>query len=178
MVIRSWKRWIKYGYKKIILSGDSTGGILASAFLCLLIVINLLENKNIKIPDLILLQYPNYTMELNKMNISMCSSVYESGMNPLMFGPIIKHYLGDFQDYKNIFVSPLYAPEKIVEQIPRIRLIFRNIHFSRDEFLKAIYNYRKCKDITAYNILNLNSAFNGSENADISEIAKDFVVEK
>ena len=45
--------------KKIIFSGDSSGGNLALSFLYLIIGIKLFEKKDIKIPDLILLEYKN-----------------------------------------------------------------------------------------------------------------------
>ena len=48
------------GFKpeKIIFSGDSAGGNYILALTLLIIAINETENKNIKLPDLILGQYP------------------------------------------------------------------------------------------------------------------------
>ena len=164
--------------QKIVISGDSAGGGLAMAFTNLLIGINLFENKNIKIPDLILMEYPNYSLELKKISVSICLGVAEYSYNHSFFKNLVDYYLGSFNDYHNMFVSPLYTSDKVISNLPRVRFFFGNQDVSRDEFLKAIYSLRNCKDILAYNFLDLVHAFNGINNPDIFEMVKEFIIEE
>ena len=164
--------------KKIIISGDSAGGNLAMSFLYLLIGINLFEKTNIKIPDLAMLEYPNLSLEVNKMSNSICLGAYESNYGHEFFKNLVDYYLGDFKDYKNMFVSPLYASKMMIDNLPRIRVFFGNQDVSRDDFLRGIYNLRNCKDIRAYNFLSLPHGFNGINHPDLFEMVKDFIIEE
>lgn len=164
--------------QKIILSGDSAGGNLAMTFLYLLIGINLFENQKIKIPDLVLLEYPNLSLETNRMSISLCLGAIELSFNHEFLKNLIDYYLGDYKDYKNMLVSPLYASEKMIENLPRIRFFFGERDPGRDDFLRGIYNLRNCKDIRAYDFLELAHGFNGIDNPDIFEMVKEFIIEE
>ena len=164
--------------KKIILSGDSAGGNLAMSFLNLLIGIKLFEKKDIKIPDLIMLEYPNLSLEVDKIANSYSSSNIQVGFSHAFFKNLVDYYLGDFKDYKNMFVSPLYASDKMVENLPRIRFFFGEKDGSRDDFLRGIYHYRKCKDIRAYDFIGLYHGFNGIDDPDIFEMVEDFIIEE
>ena len=55
----------------IILSGDSAGGNLVLALNYLLITINKYENLNIKLPDLILVEYPCCDTSIKNMSINI-----------------------------------------------------------------------------------------------------------
>ena len=162
--------------KKIILSGDSAGGNLAMSFLNLLIGIKLLEKKDIKIPDLIMLEYPNLSLELNRSANSFIAN--DARYSHPFFKGVVDYYLGDFKDYKNMFVSPLYVSDKIVENLPRMRFFFGEKDESRDEFLKFIYHFRNCKDIRAYDFIGLYHDFNGIDDPDIFEMVEDFIIEE
>ena len=164
--------------KKIILSGDSAGGNLAMSFLNLLIGIKLFEKKDIKIPDLIMLEYPNLSLEVDKIANSYSSSNIQVGFSHAFFKNLVDYYLGEFKDYKNMFVSPLYASDKMVENLPRIRFFFGEKDGSRDDFLRGIYHYRKCKDIRAYDFIGLYHGFNGIDDPDIFEMVEDFIIEE
>lgn len=178
------KEELNMDIKKIIFSGDSAGGNLAMSFLFLLIGIKLFEKKDIKIPDLILMEYPNVTLEINKvMLVGNSYNYYDNnsvgiGFNDSFFRNLIEHYLGEFKDYKNMFVSPLYASDKMIENIPRIRFFLGDKDLSRDMFLRAIYKFKNCKDIRAYNFLHLYHAFNGIDDPEIFEMVKDFIIEE
>ena len=170
--------------KKIIFSGDSSGGNLALSFLYLIIGIKLFEKKDIKIPDLILLEYPNLVLEVTKV-IKMANSYnnYNSTNLQASFGQdflndLIKHYLGEFNDYKNMFVSPLYASNKMIENFPRVRFFIGDKDISRDSFMRGIYYFRNAKNIRAYDFIGLYHGFNGIDDPDIFEMVKDFVVEE
>lgn len=170
--------------KKIIFSGDSSGGNLALSFLYLIIGIKLFEKKDIKIPDLILLEYPNLVLEVTKV-IKMANSYnnYNSTNLQVSFGQdflndLIKHYLGEFNDYKNMFVSPLYASNKMIENFPRVRFFIGDKDISRDSFMRGIYYFRNVKNIRAYDFIGLYHGFNGIDDPDIFEMVKDFVVEE
>ena len=162
--------------KKIILSGDSAGGNLAMSFLNLLIGIKLLEKKDIKIPDLIMLEYPNLSLELNRSANSFIAN--DARYSHPFFKGVVDYYLGDFKDYKNMFVSPLYVSDKIVENLPRMRFFFGEKDESRDEFLKFIYHFRNCKDIRVYDFIGLYHDFNGIDDPDIFEMVEDFIIEE
>ena len=177
-LINHSKEELNMDIQKIVLSGDSAGGNLAMTFLYLLIGINLFENKRIKIPDLVLLEYPNFTLEYKKMNISTCLGAGEYMFNHSFFKNLVDYYLGDFKDYKNMLVSPLYASDKIINNLPRIRVFFGDRDVGRDEFLKGIYNLRNCKDIRGYDFLELLHGFNGIDNQDIFEMVKEFIIEE
>ena len=164
--------------QKIIISGDSAGGGLCFAFTNLLIGINLFENKNIKIPDLILLEYPNLSFDLNRMGVGMCLGASNNFYNHAFFRNLIDYYLGGFKDYQNMFASPLYTSDKVIEKLPKVRFFFGNQDVSRDEFLRGMYRLRNSKDIRGYNFLNLGHAFNGIDNKDIFEMVKDFIIEE
>ena len=86
--------------------------------------------------------------------------------------------MGDFKDYKNMLVSPLYASDKIIDNLPRIRFVFGEKDISRDDFLRGVYNMRNCKDIRAYDFVGLYHGFNNIDNPDIYEMVKDFIVEE
>jgi len=170
--------------KKIIFSGESSGGNLALSFLYLIIGIKLFEKKDIKIPDLILLEYPNLVLEVTKV-IKMANSYnnYNSTNLQVSFGQdflndLIKHYLGEFNDYKNMFVSPLYASNKMIENFPRVRFFIGDKDISRDSFMRGIYYFRNAKNIRAYDFIGLYHGFNGIDDPDIFEMVKDFVVEE
>lgn len=170
--------------KKIIFSGDSSGGNLALSFLYLIIGIKLFEKKDIKIPDLILLEYPNLVLEVTKV-IKMANSYnnYNSTNLQVSFGQdflndLIKHYLGEFNDYKNMFVSQLYASNKMIENFPRVRFFIGDKDISRDSFMRGIYYFRNAKNIRAYDFIGLYHGFNGIDDPDIFEMVKDFVVEE
>ena len=170
--------------KKIIFSGDSSGGNLALSFLYLIIGIKLFEKKDIKIPDLILLEYPNLVLEVTKV-IKMANSYnnYNSTNLQVSFGQdflndLIKHYLGELNDYKNMFVSPLYASNKMIENFPRVRFFIGDKDISRDSFMRGIYYFRNAKNIRAYDFIGLYHGFNGIDDPDIFEMVKDFVVEE
>ena len=170
--------------KKIILSGDSAGGNLAMSFLFLLIGIKLFEKKDIKIPDMILMEYPNVTLEINKvMPVGNSYNYYDNntpgiGFNDNFLRNLIQHYLGEFKDYTNMFVSPLYASDKMIENIPKVRFFFGDKDMSRDMFLRAVFKFRNCKDIRAYNFLYLYHGFNGIDDPEIFEMVKDFIIEE
>ena len=164
--------------KKIILSGDSAGGNLAMSFLNLLIGIKLFEKKEIKIPDLIMLEYPNLSLEIDKIANSYSSTNIGIGFGHAFFKNLVDYYLGEFKDYKNMFVSPLYASDKMIENLPRIRMFFGEKDGSRDDFLRGLYHYRKCKDIRAYDFFGLYHGFNGIDDPDIFEMVKDFIIEE
>ena len=83
------------------------GGNLAMSFLNLLIGIKLFEKNDIKIPDLIMLQYPNLSLEVDKIANSYSSTNIQVGFSHAFFKNLVDYYLGDFKDYKNMFVSPL-----------------------------------------------------------------------
>ena len=170
--------------KKIIFSGDSSGGNLALSFLYLIIGIKLFEKKDIKIPDLILLEYPNLVLEVTKV-IKMANSYnnYNSTNLQVSFGQdflndLIKHYLGELNDYKNMFVSPLYASNKMIENFPRVRFFIGDKDISRDSFMRGIYYFRNAKNIRAYDFIGLYHGFNGIDDPDMFEMVKDFVVEE
>jgi acetyl esterase/lipase len=170
--------------KKIIFSGDSSGGNLALSFLYLIIGIKLFEKKDIKIPDLILLEYPNLVLEVTKViKIANSYNNYNSTNLQVSFGQdflndLIKHYLGEFNDYKNMFVSPLYASNKMIENFPRVRFFIGDKDISRDSFMRGIYYFRNAKNIRAYDFIGLYHGFNGIDDPDIFEMVKDFVVEE
>ena len=94
------------------------------------------------------------------------------------FKNLVDNYLGDYKDYKNMLVSPLYASEKVIENLPRIRVFFGEQDPGRDDFLRGIYNLRNCKDIRAYDFLDLPHGFNGIDNPVIFEMVKKFIVEE
>ena len=170
--------------KKIIFSGDSSGGNLALSFLYLIIGVKLFENKDIKIPDLILLEYPNLALEITKViKIANSYNNYNSNMVSISFSQdflndLIKHYLGEFNDYKNMFVSPLYASNKMIENLPRVRFFIGDKDISRDSFLRGIYYFRNAKNIRAYDFMGLYHGFNGIDDPEIFEMVKDFIIEE
>ena len=178
------KEELNMDIKKIIFSGDSAGGNLAMSFLFLLIGIKLFEKKDLKIPDFILMEYPNVSLEINKvMKVGNSYNYYDNNtlgtaFNDSFLRNLIQHYLGEFRDYNNMFVSPLYASDKMIENIPRIRFFFGDKDLSRDMFLRAVHKFRNCKDIRAYNFLYLYHAFNGIDDPEIFEMVKDFIIEE
>lgn len=177
-LINHAKEELNMDIKKIIISGDSAGGNLAMTFVNLLVGINLFEKKDIKIPDLVLLEYPNMSLEIGRMSTSICLAASDYFFSHAFFKNLVDNYLGDYKDYKNMLVSPLYASDKLIENLPRIRFFFGDRDVGRDEFLKGVYYFRNCKDIRAYNFLELLHAFNGIDNPDIFEMVKEFIIEE
>jgi acetyl esterase/lipase len=172
------KSLLNMDIKKIIISGDSSGGYCAMAFTNLLIGINLFEKKDIRIPDLLLLEYPNFSWELNRSSVSMSLGATNNFMTHDLFKTFVHNYLGEYRDYRNMFVSPLYTSDKVLEHMPIIRIFFGDKDTGRDEFLRGIYRFRNCKDIRAYNFLELPHAFNGIEQPELYEMVKDFIIEE
>ena len=132
---------------------------------------------------MILMEYPNVTLEINKvMPVGNSYNYYDNntpgiGFNDSFLRNLIQHYLGEFKDYTNMFVSPLYASDKMIENIPRVRFFFGDKDLSRDMFFRAVHKFRNCKDIRAYNFLYLYHGFNGIDDPEIFEMVKDFIIE-
>ena len=125
--------------KNIFLTGDSAGGNLALALNYLLIY------KNIqKKPNLLLLAYPAVKISMNPMSLSYLNSLTDPILEASLLKFCLNSYVGDFEDEKNPFLSPLYMNENVLEKLPVVKIYGGSADPLRDDYIELTYRLINC----------------------------------
>ena len=97
-ILKNAKEELCLDIKNIIISGDSAGANLVFSLVFLLITINQYENLEIKLPDLLLIEYPTtYSGEDNVTN-SLISSLKDLVFDPVFLKYARDAYVGEYQN--------------------------------------------------------------------------------
>ena len=125
--------------KNIFLTGDSAGGNLALALNYLLIY------KNIqKKPNLLLLAYPAVKISMNPMSLSYLNSLTDPILEASLLKFCLNSYVGDFEDEKNPFLSPLYMNDNVLEKLPVVKIYGGSADPLRDDYIEFTYRLINC----------------------------------
>ena len=131
----------------IILSGDSAGGTLVLALTFLLIAINKYEKINIRLPDLVLAEYPCCDTSIRNMSLSMLISLQD----PLLHDKLLKYcnecYRNDYLIEEDPFLNPVKANELLIKDLPRTRFFLGTLDPLRDDSVRLIYKISKFDDL-------------------------------
>ncbi len=105
----------------IILSGDSAGGTLVLALTFLLIAINKYEKINIRLPDLVLAEYPCCDTSIRNMSLSKLISLQD----PLLHDKLLQYcnecYRNDYLIEDDPYLNPVKANDILIKDLPRTR---------------------------------------------------------
>ena len=171
------KEELNINSNKIIISGDSAGGNLCLSLVFLLIAINKYENVNIRLPDLILVEYPTtYEGEDNVTN-SLILSVKDLVFDPDVLKFARDAYVGDYKNYNDPFLNPIKANEKILDKLPKIRFFCGSNDPLRDDTFRMLYSISKVPnlDVKAYEFYLYWHSFNGIEPKELRKMPWDFL---
>ena len=131
----------------IILSGDSAGGNLVLALTFLLIAINKYEKINIRLPDLVLAEYPCCDTSIKNMSLSMLISLQD----PLLHDKLLKYcnecYRNDYLIENDPFLNPVKANDILIKDLPRTRFFLGTLDPLRDDSIRLIYKISKFDDL-------------------------------
>ena len=151
-LIKHAKNELNLDFKYIILSGDSAGGTLILSLLFLLLYKNKIEKLNIKLPDLILAQYPCCNTSINNMNLSLMLSWQDFFLNDDFLKYVCDAYRGNYNDDNDPFLNPEKVNLDILKFLPKIRFFFGQADPLRDDTIRLIYKISQIKnlDVKAY----------------------------
>ena len=120
--------------KNIILLGDSAGGNL------ILSLVYILLFKGIKLPNLIILAYPAVKMNIIPLSLSYLNSVYDPLLNYNLLDFCRKSYLGENNtEDMNPFISPIYMDDKILKNLPKIKIYGGTGDPLRDDYVEFFH---------------------------------------
>ena len=176
-ILKNAKEELNMDIKNIIISGDSAGAIMVLSLTFLLITINQYENVNIKLPDLILIEYPTtYCGEDNVTN-SLILSIKDLVFDPIFLKYVRDCYVGTYNNMEDPFLNPIKADEKILKYLPRTRIFFGSTDPLRDDSIRILYPISKVKgiDVRGYEFYNYWHAFNGVTPKPLRKMPWDFV---
>lgn len=176
-ILKNAKEELNMDIKNIIISGDSAGAIMVLSLTFLLITINQYENVNIKLPDLILIEYPTtYCGEDNVTN-SLILSIKDLVFDPIFLKYVRDCYVGNYNNMEDPFLNPIKADEKILKYLPRTRIFFGSTDPLRDDSIRILYPISKVQgiDVRGYEFYNYWHAFNGVTPKPLRKMPWDFV---
>ena len=120
--------------KNIILLGDSAGGNLILSLVYILLI------KGIKLPNLIILAYPAVKMNIIPLSLSYLNSVYDPLLNYNLLDFCRKSYLGENNtEDMNPFISPIYMDDKILKNLPKIKIYGGTGDPLRDDYVEFFH---------------------------------------
>ena len=176
-ILKHAKNELNMDIKNIILSGDSCGAIITLSLVFILITINQYENVNIKLPDLLLIEYPTtYCGEDNVTN-SLILSIKDMVFDPFFSKYVRDCYVSHYKNMNDPFLNPIKANEKILKYLPRTRIFFGSTDPLRDDSIRILYPISKVQglDVRGYEFYNYWHAFNGITPKELRKMPWDFV---
>ena len=176
-ILKNAKEELCLDLKNIIISGDSAGANMVFSLVFILITMNQYENLNIKIPDLLLIEYSTtYSGEDNVTN-SLISSINDLVFDPLFLKYVRDAYVGDYKNMEDPFLNPIKADEKILKYLPRTRLFFGSTDPLRDDSIRILYPISKVPglDVIGYEFYNYWHSFNSITPKELRKMPWDFV---
>ncbi len=148
--------------KKIILSGDCSGGNLCIALTYLIICINEFENKNIKVPDLILSEFPICNLNIKNISLSMILTMEDFLYNNNFINYCFNSYVGNYNFDEDFFLNIWKInSEYIIKKLPKIRILIGSNDPFRNDCIRLINNLKKVKeiDLKVYDLENYGHEF-------------------
>ena len=176
-ILKNAKEELNMDIKNIIISGDSAGGCMVLSLVFILIVINQYENVKIKLPDLILIEYPTtYSGEDNVTN-SLILSIKDLVFDATILKYVRDCYVGDYKNMQDPFLNPIRADERILKYLPRTRVFFGSTDPLRDDSIRILYPISKVEglDVRGYEFYNYWHAFNAISPKFLRKMPWDFI---
>ena len=156
------------GFKpeKIIFSGDSSGGNYILGLTFLIIAMNEFDGKNIRLPDLIIAQYPCCHTGKFNINMSLLMSFDDFMLDIESLAYINESYRGYYTNDLDPFLNPVTADEKLLKKMPPVRFLTATHDPLRDDSIKLLYKMSLIPglDVKGYDFKNFSHGFIGSEN--------------
>ena len=143
----------------------------------LLITMNQYENLEIKLPDLLLIEYPTtYSGEDNVTN-SLIQSINDLVFDPVFLKYARDSYVGEYKNMEDPFLNPIKANEKILKFLPRTRLFFGSTDPLRDDSMRLLYPISKVPglDVRGYEFYNYWHSLNSINPKELRKMPSDFV---
>ena len=126
--------------KNIILLGDSAGGNLILSLVYILLI------RGIKLPNLIILAYPAVKMNIIPLSLSYINSIYDPMLNYNLLDFCRRSYLGENNtEDMNPFISPIYMDNKILKNLPKIKIYGGTGDPLRDDYVEFFHKIFKAK---------------------------------
>ena len=176
-ILKNAKEELCMDIKNIIISGDSAGANMLLSLVFLLITMNQYENLEIKLPDLLLIEYPTtYSGEDNVTN-SLIQSINDLVFDPVFLKYARDSYVGEYKNMEDPFLNPIKANEKILKFLPRTRLFFGSTDPLRDDSMRLLYPISKVPglDVRGYEFYNYWHSLNSINPKELRKMPSDFV---
>ena len=125
------EKYLQIKPKSIVFEGDSAGGNLAIQ------TTHLIIQKNLRIPDKLLLPYPCWGIGKQRFSPSLLLSLDDVILNCSNIWPCVDLYIGsDAQDLGNPYLYTNEMPKEILEKFPKTFIIVLGLDPLKDETLK------------------------------------------
>ena len=134
-VIEKGENDLNLKINNIIMLGDSAGGNLILSLIYILMI------RGIKIPSMIILVYPAVKMNIIPLSLSYLNSIYDPLLDYNLLSFCLKSYLGENSDDNNPFLSPLYMDNKIIKNLPKLKIYGGTGDPLRDDYIEF---FHKC----------------------------------
>ena len=162
-IINHCKDVLGFNPKKIILSGDSSGGTFVLSLLYLIIAQNEFENQKIRLPDLVLPLYPCCNTSIKNMGTSMLLSLKDFLLNDKFLIYVNESYRDIYSNDDDPFLNPEKVKDCILKKLPRMRIQFGSCDPLRDDIIRLLAKIAKIKelDVKAYEFREYYHGWNG-----------------
>ena len=176
-ILKNAKEELSLDIKNIIISGDSAGANIALCLVFLLITINQYENINIKLPDLILMEYPTTYSGIDNITNSLILSLTDLLFDPIILRFARDSYVGDYQNMNDPFLNPIKANEKILKFLPKTRFFFGSRDPLRDDSIRMLYPISKIPglDVIGYELYKYWHSFNSPNPKELRKMPWDLI---
>lgn len=125
--------------KRVILSGDSAGGSLALSLTYLLLI------HQVRLPDLLLLEYPCCDTSTTNMTNSMLLCMQDHLLSYNFLTYCNKAYRSNCTIDEDPFLNPERIPDNILMKMPRTRFFIGTCDPLRDGSIRLLYKLSKTK---------------------------------
>jgi acetyl esterase/lipase len=132
-IVDNMKKSLGIKPKKILISGDSAGGNLATALVGLAIC------HDTRIPDALISIYPALLLSPTIFTPSRINTFDDTILNNLMTSCCIKSYCQDLIAEEHPFLSPLFFPNVLLKRFPKVRMSLAGIDPLHDDGYQFAY---------------------------------------
>ena len=155
--------------EKILLSGDSAGGSLIFGLTLLIISMNKFDNKQIKVPDILLGLYPCCTLDASTISLSSCIG-FDNLLLSLKDTTYMRMaYRGYYSNELDPYINQMRADEKLLQNFPAIRFLTATNDGLRDEAIRFANKISKIEgnDVKVYDFTYFEHGFMGNDSMTI-----------
>ena len=173
-ILENCEKELGFKPEKIILAGDSSGGNFILALTFLLISMNIYENKNIRLPDLLIPLYPACHTGIKNMSLSLASSFEDHMLNIKSLLLINKVYRDYYPNDLDPFLNPSEVTEEILKHLPKTTIISATNDPLRDDTIRFMRKISKIPDLDVkdYELENYQHGFMGPDDLNISGLPR------